>query len=83
MIAVLRVLVFGNAPPWAAFALWLALTVPMVLLWRGIRREAERERQQRSRRLDNHDRRLRELEDYLRFEEPPEEDQWPNPAPNR
>jgi membrane protein implicated in regulation of membrane protease activity len=79
-----RLLVFGNAPPWAAFFLWLALTVVIVLLWRGIRREAERERERRNRRLDNHEHRLRELENYLAFEQPPEEEeQWPNSASNR
>lgn len=80
----MRLLVFGNAPPWAAFFLWLVLTVAIVLLWRGIRREAERECQQRSRCLSQHEHRLREIENYLGFEEPPEEeDQWPNSASNR
>jgi membrane protein implicated in regulation of membrane protease activity len=83
-VIAVRVLVFGNAPPWAACVLWLALTVAIVQLWRAIRRQADRERHRRSRRLDNHDSRLCAIEDYLGFVEPPEEeDQWPNPAPNR
>jgi hypothetical protein len=83
VIPVLRQLVFGNAPPWLAFFLWLVLTVAIVLLWRGIRREAERERQHRNRRLADHERRLRDLEICLGFEPSDEEGQWPNSASSR
>ena len=73
-------LILGNAPPWAAFFLWLVLAVVFVRLWRGIRREAERERRQRNRRHRDHERRLRAIEDHLLISPPPPEDDRWNPG---
>lgn len=87
----MRLLLIGHAPLWLAAVLWFALAVAVVLLWRGIRRQAERERRLRRRPLRDHERwlrnhelRLRDIEDYLWRDAPREEgDPWPNPAANR
>ena len=43
----MRSLLLGDAPWWAAFALWLVLSAAAVLLWRALRRQDERERRAR------------------------------------
>lgn len=73
----LRLLVFAHAPPWAAIALWLVLTVAIVLLARAIRREAQCEHRRRHHRLAQHERRLRAIETYLGLNRSPEDDHWP------
>jgi hypothetical protein len=78
-------LVLGNAPPWAAVLLWLAVLSAGALLWPAIRRQADREHTERAAdrdQLDDLAARVEEIEQYL-FHDPPEDDQWPNSASNR
>lgn len=72
----------GHAPVWLA-AVGVALLVGvMIAMWHFAGRHDERERRQRRRRLDDHERRLRAIENYLgvmfRYEPPLEDDEWPN-----
>jgi hypothetical protein len=78
-----RVLLIGNAPPWAAFALWVIVASTAAVLTRAIILQADRERHDKQRRdrqrrdqLDNLDDRLRAVEDYLFL--PEDDDTWPN-----
>jgi hypothetical protein len=70
------VVVFGYAPPWQAFTLWLAIDVLVALLWRAVHDQAERERAQRDTdrgRLDELAARLDDIEQAL-YNDPPEKD---------
>ena len=53
--------VLGDAPPWLAFTVWLAISVLVALLWRAVREQADRERAQR----DTDRERLDDLADRL------------------